>query len=64
MLDRFAWLWFIWLVCGLTIEVYALATRVPGRTLSEVVWYITRNYPLLPLAFGLLLGHFFWQRVS
>ncbi len=47
---------------GLSIEVYALGSGVPGRTLSELVWGIAYNYPLLPLAFGLLMGHFFWQR--
>ena len=61
-MDRYAWVWFAWLVSGLVIEIWALASQVPGRTLSEVVWYITANYPLLPLAAGLLLGHLFWQR--
>lgn len=61
-MDKFAWLWLSWLIIGLGIEIWALASQVPGRTLSELVWYITENYPLLPLAFGLLLGHFFWRQ--
>ncbi len=63
-MDRYAWVWFWWLVLGLGIEIWALQSGIRGRTLSEVVWYITKNYPLLPVAFGLLLGHFFWQQVK
>lgn len=56
------WLWCVWLLVGLGLEVWALASRTPGATLSEHVWLITTRYPLLPLGFGMLAGHFFWQR--
>ena len=54
-------LWLVWVLVGLGLEIWALADRHPGNTLSETVWEITRKYPLLPLGFGLLAGHFFWQ---
>jgi len=56
-------LWFVWILAGLTLEVYALWNGLYSSTLSDIVWEITTHYPLLPLAFGLLMGHFFWQRV-
>ena len=55
-------LWLGWVIAGLMIEGFALASRTPGATLSEHVWAVTTNYPLLPLGFGILCGHFFWQR--
>lgn len=63
-MDWYPWLWFTWILMGLALEVLALSSGVKGRTLSELVWAISTNYPLLPLAFGILMGHFFWQHVS
>ncbi len=42
-------------------EGYAIATTASGDTISEVVWRISER-PLVPFAFGLLMGHFFWPR--
>lgn len=64
MTDWYPWLWFLWLIAGLALEIFALASGVKGRTLSELVWWITTEHPLLPLAFGILMGHFFWQAVK
>ena len=44
---------------ALIIEVFALVTS--RMTLSRFVWNTSRQWPLLPLLVGLLLGHFFWQ---
>jgi hypothetical protein len=52
----------IWIAAGIALEVSALVGGRKGDTLSEIVWMVTVHYPLLPLAFGLLMGHFFWQR--
>ena len=60
-MDWFPWIWFAWILIGLGIEFCALTSGVKGRTLSELVWMVSSNYPLLPLAFGILMGHFFWQ---
>lgn len=42
-------------------ELYALVTPAEGDTISEIVWHFARRYPILPFAFGVLMGHFFWQ---
>jgi hypothetical protein len=63
-MDLYPLLWLIWILLGLTLETFALISQVPGRTLSELVWFIAHDYPLLPLAFGALMGHWFWQRRS
>lgn len=48
----------------LAYEVYALRTECEGDTISEIIWATTTKRPLLPFAFGLLMGHFFWQRAE
>jgi hypothetical protein len=42
-------------------ELYALLTPMDGDTISEIIWRIAKGYPILPFAFGVLMGHFFWQ---
>lgn len=59
---RLAWLF--WALTGFFIEGLAIYSNVWPGTLSEIVWNITKEYPLLPLALGLLMGHFFWQSVN
>jgi hypothetical protein len=49
-------------------EIWALAkeARDPvhdGLTISEKVWHVTLRHPLVPFVFGMLMGHFFWNRV-
>ncbi len=56
---------FLGLVGGLLVYEFAtLANKRPGDTISEIVWDATAHRPLVPFAFGLLMGHFFWQRVD
>jgi len=57
-------LWLVWMFAGLGLEIWALANRAEGDTLSELVWNYTKKYPLIPLAFGVLAGHFFWNRAN
>lgn len=60
--------WIIWIVLSIAIllgwEIFAIATKRKGQTLSEAVWRWIRVYPYLGLfvglILGLLLGHFFW----
>lgn len=40
-------------------EGVALANKHPGDTISELMWKGSKR-PLLPFAFGMLCGHFFW----
>ena len=44
-------------------EGWTLNNAAPGDTISEVVWAMDRNYGgIVGLLFGVLMGHFFWQR--
>jgi hypothetical protein len=40
-------------------EFWAAANKQSGDTISEIVWRASRK-PILPFAFGVLMGHFFW----
>jgi hypothetical protein len=47
-------------------EFWALASESKdpahqGLTISEHIWNVTLKHPLVPFAFGMLMGHFFWQ---
>lgn len=50
------------LAAGLAFEVYTLFNRRHGDTLSEVVWSLTDQTPLIPLVIGIICGHWFWPR--
>lgn len=45
-------------------ELSALITHREGDTISEIVWRISSQRPILPFAIGVLCGHFFWQKVG
>lgn len=54
---------FLSLVLAMVIyELVALGNTTPGDTISEIIWTASVHRPLIPFAFGLLMGHFFWQR--
>lgn len=54
---------FIMLVASLfAYEFIALGNKSKGDTISEIVWTVTKDYPLVPFLTGFLCGHFFWQR--
>ena len=42
-------------------EIYAARTATRGDTISEVIWTLSKR-PMVPFLFGVLCGHFFWQR--
>lgn len=42
----------------LVYEAYTLVNKTPGDTLSESVWEVGTKRPLVPLALGLVTGHF------
>ena len=33
-------------------------------TISEIIWHLCIKHPMVPFAFGVLMGHFFWQSTS
>lgn len=49
------------LVLGLLVYEIVALKKNNHMTISEVVWRMTFQHPLVPFAFGLLMGHFFWQ---
>jgi hypothetical protein len=56
---------FLGLVGGLVVyELVTLSNKHEGDTISEIMWDATTKRPLVPFAFGVLCGHFFWQRSS
>lgn len=56
---------FLGLVGGLCVyEVVALGDQCEGDTISEIMWATATKRPILPFAFGVLMGHFFWQRLE
>jgi len=44
-------------------EIYTLSNKEKNDTISETVWDWSKKMPLVPFSLGLLMGHFFWQRV-
>lgn len=60
-IDRRMLLW-AGLVLLLIYELWALHVG-DGSTISEIVWRASTR-PILPFTFGVLMGHFFWQRKS
>ena len=60
--------WIFWALVGalLSYEIFTLICRdrYPGAMISEIIWRISTYHPLVPFALGLLMGHFFWQRVG
>jgi hypothetical protein len=55
-------IWGALLAAGLAHEVYTVANKRRGDTLSELVWAATDSTPLVPLAIGVVVGHWFWPR--
>ncbi|MCC6650676.1 MAG: hypothetical protein IT348_05965 [Candidatus Eisenbacteria bacterium] len=56
-----------WVLAALVLglfgyEGYTLGNSAEGDTISEVVWALSDRYPVLVLFFGILYGHWFWQR--
>ena len=42
-------------------DIWAARTGVDHGTISGVIWDWSHEYPMIPLAAGILMGHFFWQ---
>lgn len=67
MRTTFFWLFILTIVAWISYEIVALRNPVPGDTISEIVWGLSRR-PFVPFTvgfvLGLLMGHFFWQSVE
>jgi hypothetical protein len=42
-------------------DVFAFARGGTPNTISFIIITWSKDYPIIPLAFGILMGHFFWQ---
>lgn len=53
----------IWVtVATLSIyDVFVLYKEGGNATISVVMWNTAQSYPIVPFAFGVLMGHLFWQ---
>jgi hypothetical protein len=56
-------------VLAFVYEVWAIVTKTKdaggvGMTISEIVWHVSLKRPIVPFAFGVLMGHFFAQAAS
>lgn len=43
-------------------DIYVALTPESGDTISEVVLGYAKQYTVVPFAFGVLCGHFFWAQ--
>ena len=62
MVNKASLAWLAAIFCLLAFETYSLFNLTAGDTLSEAVWVVVDDRPLIPFLAGLLCGHFFWQK--
>jgi uncharacterized integral membrane protein len=57
---------YVWIGVLLFLLFYDLWAATSGKTvtLSEVVWKVSVNRPIIPFLAGVVTGHFFWQAVK
>lgn len=51
-------------VTGALIAYDVWAAFTPGGTVSEVMLALAHRHPVIPFAFGMLCGHFFWSQAA
>lgn len=58
--------WFILLVIvGVTIfDIVALLVGGIDATISVTMYNLSRQYPIIPFALGVIAGHLFWPVVT
>jgi hypothetical protein len=54
-------IYILWIGIGLVLlyEGWSIFNHIPGDTISSMVKNLARK-PIVPFAFGVLMGHFFW----
>ena len=50
------------IVTSAIFDIIAISLAGPEATISRLVYYTSRDYPILPCAIGVLLGHFYWPQ--
>lgn len=48
------------LILGILFDIGVALLEGPDATISAQMWFLSKEYPILPLAIGILLGHLFW----
>ena len=43
-------------------DIWVYLEPTPGDTISEVLLKYARPHPVIPFAFGVLMGHLFWPQ--
>jgi len=59
-INWFTWLWVLWILAGLSIEVIALWRSEPYDTLSEHVWWL---FCRRPVWIWVVVGFLLWSIV-
>ncbi|MGH8357459.1 MAG: hypothetical protein ACRESF_08185 [Pseudomonas sp.] len=52
----------LWTVSAALYALYAAVFLPPEMSVSCTLAHLVRRYPIIPLALGLLLGHWFWSQ--
>lgn len=54
-------IWILWVGIALIFayEMWSVFNHTPGDTISEKIWKLA-IHPIVPFAFGVLMGHLFW----
>ena len=55
--------WLVGIGGMIVYELWSVFNSIPGDTLSEAVWDFGQH-PMIVLAVGILMGHFFWNKRS
>jgi len=42
-------------------DLYVGTNNIKGDTISEVIWSVASQHPLVPFLCGLVAGHLFWR---
>jgi uncharacterized membrane protein len=56
---------FVLLACIVLLigwDIVVAVNKIPGDTISEIVLGYARSSPIIPFAFGVLMGHLFWPQ--
>ena len=62
--------WVTWIIILITViqlivwDIFVATNKYAGDTISEIIQSYAFKYTFVPLAFGILAGHFFWPGES
>lgn len=59
---KFATVWVLGVVAAALIGWDIFIWAIPGGTISETLLGWATKHPIVPFAFGVLMGHLFWYQ--